>query len=79
MTSLLERPAGARSVDDLLAEARSRITRVTPAEAIARIRAATKTPILGGLPFGHVTTKVTMPVGARVQLLVDGRNAFIGW
>ena len=31
------------------------------------------------LPFGHVPTKVTMPVGARVQLLVDGRNAFIGW
>ncbi len=37
MTSLLERPAGARSVDDLLEEARSRITRVTPAEAIARM------------------------------------------
>jgi muramoyltetrapeptide carboxypeptidase len=49
------------------------------ATAIARIRAATKTPILGGLPFGHVPTKVTMPVGARVQLLVDGRNAFVGW
>jgi len=49
------------------------------ATAIARIRAATRTPILGGLPFGHVPTKVTMPVGARVQLLVDGRNAFIGW
>ena len=24
-------------------------------------------------------TKVTMPVGERVQLLVDGRDAFIGW
>ena len=47
--------------------------------AIARVRAATRTPILTGLPFGHVPTKVTMPVGARVQLLVDGRNAFIGW
>ncbi len=49
------------------------------ATAIARIRAATKTPILTGLPFGHVATKVTMPVGARVHLLVDGRNAFLGW
>ena len=39
MTSLLERPAGARTVDDLLAEARSRITRVTPVEALARIAA----------------------------------------
>jgi rhodanese-related sulfurtransferase len=37
VTSLLERPTGARSIDDLLAEARSRITRVTPVEALARI------------------------------------------
>jgi rhodanese-related sulfurtransferase len=37
VTSLLERPTGARSVDDLLAEARSRITRVTPVEALARV------------------------------------------
>jgi rhodanese-related sulfurtransferase len=39
VTSLLERPVGARTVDDLLAEARSRISRVTPAEAIARMAA----------------------------------------
>ena len=39
MTSLLERPPGARSVDDLLADARSRITRVTPLEAAARVAA----------------------------------------
>ena len=32
----LTRPAGARTVDDLLAEARSRLRRVTPAEAAAR-------------------------------------------
>ena len=49
------------------------------ASAIARVREATRTPVLSGLPFGHVATKVTMPVGARVELLVDGRNAFIGW
>ncbi|MEP7300642.1 MAG: LD-carboxypeptidase [Caldimonas sp.] len=47
--------------------------------AIDRVRAATRTPILTGLPFGHVATKVMLPVGARVRLLVDGRNAFIGW
>ena len=47
--------------------------------AIDRVRAATRTPILTGLPFGHVPTKVMLPVGARVRLLVDGRNAFIGW
>ena len=37
MTSLLERPAGARTIDDLLAEARERIVRMTPHEAAARI------------------------------------------
>ena len=33
---------------------------------LARVRAATRTPILTGLPFGHVPTKVLLPVGARV-------------
>jgi len=46
---------------------------------VAHLRSLTKTPILTGLPFGHVPTKVTMPVGARVQLLVDGRDVLIGW
>jgi rhodanese-related sulfurtransferase len=36
---LAARPAGARSVDELLAEARSRLTRVTPREAAARVAA----------------------------------------
>jgi hypothetical protein len=26
-----------------------------------------------------VATKVTLPVGARVQLAVQGREAFVGW
>jgi muramoyltetrapeptide carboxypeptidase len=39
----------------------------------------TKTPILTGLPFGHVPTKVTLPVGGRVTLLVQGREVLIGW
>jgi muramoyltetrapeptide carboxypeptidase len=47
--------------------------------AVRQLRASTKTPILTGLPFGHVPTKVTMPVGARVTLLVDGRDVLIGW
>nr|HET7857675.1 LD-carboxypeptidase [Caldimonas sp.] len=49
------------------------------AAAIARVRAVTRTPIVTGLPFGHIATKVTLPVGARVRLLVDGRDAYIGW
>ena len=32
--------------------------------AVRALRATTRTPILTGLPFGHVPTKVTMPVGA---------------
>ena len=46
---------------------------------VQHLRTLTKTPILTGLPFGHVPTKVTLPVGARVTLLVDGRNVLIGW
>ncbi|MDB5819143.1 MAG: LD-carboxypeptidase, partial [Rhizobacter sp.] len=46
---------------------------------VAYIRSLTKTPVITGLPFGHVPTKVTLPVGAKVTLLVDGRDALIGW
>ena len=49
------------------------------ASMLARVRAATRTPILTGLPFGHVATKVTVPVGAKVRLLVERRQAYIGW
>jgi len=37
------------------------------------------TPVLTGLPFGHVPTKVTLPVGARVQFAVQGREAYVAW
>jgi muramoyltetrapeptide carboxypeptidase len=51
----------------------------TLASAIEQVRGVTKTPILTGLPFGHVSTKVCLPVGARVQLLVQGRDVLLGW
>jgi rhodanese-related sulfurtransferase len=38
-TPVLPRPVGARSIDELLAEARTRIVRVTPHEAAARVAA----------------------------------------
>jgi muramoyltetrapeptide carboxypeptidase len=47
--------------------------------AVATLRAVTKTPILTGLPFGHVPTKVCLPVGAKVTLAVQGRDTFLGW
>jgi muramoyltetrapeptide carboxypeptidase len=47
--------------------------------AVSQLRSVTPTPVLTGLPFGHVHPKVSLPVGRRVQLLVDGRNALLGW
>jgi muramoyltetrapeptide carboxypeptidase len=47
--------------------------------AVAYLRSLTKTPILTGLPFGHVPTKVSLPVGRRARLVVDGRSVLIGW
>jgi muramoyltetrapeptide carboxypeptidase len=46
---------------------------------VGHLRAQTRVPILTGLPFGHVPTKVTLPVGARATLAVQGRDAFVGW
>ncbi|MCE4553547.1 LD-carboxypeptidase [Pelomonas cellulosilytica] len=48
-------------------------------DAVAALRARTKTPVLTGLPFGHVRTKVCLPVGATVELYVQGREALLGW
>jgi len=47
--------------------------------AVAHVRGVTRTPILTGLPMGHVPTIVSLPVGARVTLATQGREAFIGW
>ncbi len=47
--------------------------------AVAHLRSVCATPILTGLPMGHVPTKVTLPVGLKVQLLVQARDVLIGW
>ena len=46
---------------------------------VAHLRSVCTTPILTGLPFGHVATKVTLPVGRRVQWVVEGRDVLIAW
>jgi muramoyltetrapeptide carboxypeptidase len=46
---------------------------------VAHLRSVTRTPILTGLPFGHVPTKVCLPVGAKVTLAAEGRDAFLLW
>lgn len=43
------------------------------------LRSKTKTPVLTGLPFGHVPSKVMLPVGQKVELLVQGRDALVFW
>lgn len=46
---------------------------------VDHLRGQTRTPVLTGLPFGHANPKVTLPVGARVTLLVQVRDVLIGW
>ena len=46
---------------------------------VAHLRSVCATPLLTGLPFGHVPTKVMLPVGRRVQLVVQGRGVLVGW
>jgi len=47
--------------------------------AVAHVRSQTRTPVLTGLPFGHVPMKVSMPMGRKVQLVVQGRDVLVGW
>jgi muramoyltetrapeptide carboxypeptidase len=46
---------------------------------VAHLRAVTGVPILTGLPFGHVPTKVCLPIGRETQLVVEGREALMVW
>lgn len=46
---------------------------------VAWLKRRLKVPIVSGLPFGHVPTKVLLPVGATVSLTVDERDALIYW
>jgi len=43
------------------------------------LRSQTRTPVFTGLPFGHVPTKVLLPVGQSVELMVQGRDALLYW
>jgi muramoyltetrapeptide carboxypeptidase len=47
--------------------------------AIAHLRSVSAVPMLTGLPFGHVPTKVCLPMGAKAQLVVQGRDVFLAW
>jgi muramoyltetrapeptide carboxypeptidase len=43
------------------------------------LRGQIKVPLLTNLPFGHVPTKVLLPVGKKCDLVVQGRDALIVW
>ena len=49
------------------------------AKVFAELRSRLKVPVLTGLPFGHVPTKVLLPVGLPVDVLVEGREALVLW
>lgn len=43
------------------------------------LRQQVKVPVLTNLPYGHVATKVLLPVGASTDLVVEGRDALLFW
>ncbi len=43
------------------------------------LQSKVKARVLTGLPFGHVPTKVLLPVGGVCDLVVEGRDAFLLW
>jgi muramoyltetrapeptide carboxypeptidase len=45
------------------------------ASVVAGLRERLSLPVIDGLPFGHVPCKLTLPVGKRVRLLVNGTTA----
>jgi muramoyltetrapeptide carboxypeptidase len=49
------------------------------ATVVERLRSQIKVPVLTGLPMGHVATKVLLPVGAKVDLVTEGRDALMVW
>ena len=46
---------------------------------VTYLRSVLRVPLLTGFPFGHVRTKVTVPLGQRVELAVQGRDVLVGW
>ena len=49
------------------------------ASVITWLRSQLPIPVLTGLPFGHVPTKVLLPVGRQLDLMLHGREAILYW
>jgi rhodanese-related sulfurtransferase len=76
---VLPRPAGARSIDELLADARTRIVRVTPHEAAVRvaaggvlvdIRPAAQRAREGEVPGALIDARLPQATGYDVDVIV---------
>ena len=46
---------------------------------VAWLRSQLSVPVFTGLPYGHVATKLCLPVGPRIEFAVEGREAFMVW
>jgi len=49
------------------------------ASVIDWLRQQIKVPVLTNLPYGHVATKVVLPVGAKCELAAEGRDVMLVW
>ncbi|MDB5869713.1 MAG: Muramoyltetrapeptide carboxypeptidase [Polaromonas sp.] len=49
------------------------------ASVVSWLQSQVNAKVLTGLPFGHVATKVLLPVGLPLTLAVEGRDAFLLW
>lgn len=49
------------------------------AHVVNWLRQQLKVPVLTNLPYGHVATKVILPVGAETDLMIEGRDALLFW
>jgi len=49
------------------------------AQVVQWLRSHLKIPVLTQLPFGHVQTKVLLPVGAKVDLQIQDRDVLMLW
>ncbi|OIN93111.1 MAG: LD-carboxypeptidase [Comamonadaceae bacterium CG1_02_60_18] len=49
------------------------------AQVVQWLRSHLKIPVLTHLPFGHVQTKVLLPVGAKVDLVSNERDVLMLW
>jgi len=49
------------------------------ASVVDWLQSQIKAPVLTNLPFGHVPTKVLLPVGAKVEVVCQDRDRLIVW